>query len=92
MSAKQEDIAHAINSVLHLCSIEFAVAKGREWGQRLGTYLSRKRDEEAQQDQYSEDSFTKQERQIFGIFRASQPFIDYALSIKDIDFKALELK
>lgn len=74
----------ALNDILHFNNEQFKLSKGTEWGERLADLLFETRD--------SERELTKMERQIQFVLRASQPFIDYSMSIKNLDTSSLEIK
>ena len=88
---KQEDFEKAFNSVLHLNGESFKLSKGSTWGERLADHLIDKRNSEIENGVYSEQSLSKVEKQIFYILHSSQPFIDYPLSIKNLDPNKLEI-
>ena len=88
---KQEDFKKALNAVLRSGGEVFRLSKGAEWGRRLADSLCDKRGSEAQEGTYSEQTLTKIERQIRYTLRNSQPFIDYPLSVENLDNTALEI-
>ena len=91
ISEKAEGFEKAFNSVLLLHGEPFKLSKGIEWGQRLGDHLSHTRDSEAKAGIYSELSLSKIERQTLFVLRNSEPFIDYPLSIENVDPTTLEI-
>ena len=69
----------------------FKLSKGCEWGKRLADHLSDKRKCEAEAGVDSERTLSKIEQQTLFVLRNSQPFIDYPLSIKNLDLSTLEI-
>ena len=91
VNEKGEDFKKALNSVIHLSGESFKLSKGNEWGTKLANYLGDERESESQAGTYSEQKLTKIERQILFALRNSQPFIDYPLSIENLDHSSLEI-
>lgn len=81
----------AINDILRMSGHDFELGKGIEWGSRLAKFLNDKRESEYQAGIYSEDRISGFEKQIFRVQRSSEPFIDYPLSISDLDSSRLEI-
>ena len=92
LETKNKDFKRAFNDVLRCNYEEYHLSKGVEWGIRLANYLTDKRNSEAEQGKYSEDNLSKIERQIYHVLRASQPFINFSLSIEHLDMNNLEIK
>lgn len=88
---KGETFHKAINSILRMAGNDFELGKGIEWGSRLAIYLNDKRESEYQAGTYSEDSISGIEKQIFRVQWSSEPFIDYLLSVSDLDSSKLEI-
>ena len=74
----------ALNDVLYSNNEQFKLNKGPKWGERLADLLFDTRD--------SERELSKMERQIQFVLRGSQPFIDYPMSIENLDPASLEIK
>ena len=74
----------ALNDVLYCNNEQFKLSKGAKWGERLADLLFDTRD--------SERDLSKMERQIQFVLRGSQPFIDYPMSMKNLDPDSLEIK
>ena len=91
ISQKDADFKGAFDSVLRLNGDSFKLSKGTQWGQRLADYVSDIRDLEAETGTYTEQTLTKIERQILFVLHNSQPFIDYRLSIENLDLTTLEI-
>ena len=81
----------AFNDTLHENGERFQLSKGHEWGKRLADHLSGKRESEVEPGVDSEGTLTKIEQQTLFVLRNSQPFIDYPLSMKNLDFSTLEI-
>ena len=86
------DVSKMINYVLKENHVQFWVEKGTKWGIRLANYLNKKRNQEVENGDYSEDKLSKIEKQIEGIYRASQPHIDFPLSMENLDQESLEIQ
>lgn len=86
-----EPFDKAFNSVLHLSGQIFRLQKGSKWGKRLADLRFRKREDEARDGVYSEDSLFKIESQILAVLRGGQPDIDFLLSMDRIDVANLEI-
>jgi len=69
----------------------FKLSQGTQWGRELADYVSDIRDQEAKAGTYLEQTLTKIERQIVFVLHNSQPFIDYRLSVEDLDPATLEI-
>lgn len=91
ISQQNADFKRAFNSVIRLNGDSFKLSKGSQWGQRLADYLSDIRDLEAKAGTYSDQTLAKIERQILFVLHNSQPFIDYRLSIENLDPASLEI-
>ena len=91
ISKKKEDFRKALNWVLRSNGESFQLSKGPEWGARLADDLSDRRESEAKAEAHSEQTLTKIERQILFALRSSQPYIDYPLSIENLDQSTLEI-
>ena len=85
IETKAEKFEKALNSVLHLNGECYTLCKGTEWGERLGDYLSDKRESDAKAGVYSESCLSKIEGQILFVLKNSNPDIDYRLSIKHLE-------
>ena len=92
ISEKAEGFEKALNSVLLSHGEVFKLSKGTEWGKRLGDHLSDKRESEAEVGVYPEPTLSKIERQTLFVLRNSEPFINYPLSIKNLDPTTLEIQ
>ena len=92
VTQNKKDFKKALNDVLHRYGEMFKLSKGKEWGDRLGTFLSSKRDDEFKSGVYSEEALTKIEQQVLRVLRGSEPAIDYPLSIQEIDPSSLEIQ
>ena len=88
---KGETFHKAINGILRMSGHDFELGKGIEWGSRLANYLNDKRESEYQAGTYSEDRISGVEKQIFRVQWSSEPFIDYRLSVGDLDSSRLEI-
>ena len=89
---KGDDFQKAFNSVLHVNGEQFKLSKGKLWGERLADYLI---DERTKQGAAGTDPIqggSKIERQIRTVLRNSEPFIDYPLSIENLDPVRLEIQ
>ncbi len=86
-----EGFFKAINSVLHLNGEEFKLQKGTEWGNRLAHHRIRVRSEEVESGGYADEKLSKVERQCIAVFRGSQPYINYSMSVERIDVCRLEI-
>ena len=76
--------AKALNDMLHCNNEQFRLSKGAKWGERLADLLFDTRD--------SGRELSKMEQQMQFVLRGSQPFIDYPMSIKNLNPAALEIK
>ena len=88
---KNEDFKKTLDSVLYFHGEAYRLSKGTDWGNGLAELLSDKRDAELQAGEYSEESFTKIERQILRVLRGSEPSIDFPLSMENLHRKSLEV-
>lgn len=80
-----------VNHILSQNSVPFWIDKGQEWGERLARHLTLLRESQLEAGQYTEDGLTKIERQIFWVLRASEPNINYPLSIRNMNADSIEL-
>ena len=82
--SRNDKFQQALNYVLRCNNEQFRLSKGPKWGERLADLLFDTRD--------TERDLSKMERQIQFVLRGSQPFIDYPMSIKNLDPASLEIK
>ena len=99
INEKARDFEQAFNDICHLKGEgfnmkgkRFKLSKGYEWGKRLADHLSDMRESESKADVHSKLYLSKIERQTFFVLRNSQPFINYPLSVKNLDPATLEIK
>lgn len=88
---KSETFHRALNGVLYMANEQFELGKGVQWGERLANHLVEKRESEYGAGTYSKAMLTGIEQQIFGVQWSSEPFIDYRLSVDDLDPSKLEI-
>ena len=82
--SRNDKFQQALNYVLRCNDEQFRLSKGPQWGERLADLLFDTRD--------TERDLSKMERQIQFVLRGSQPFIDYPMSIRNLDSASLEIK
>ncbi|MDE0133081.1 MAG: hypothetical protein OXM62_09950 [bacterium] len=81
----------AINDILHICGESFALGKGAKWGRRLADQLIERIEAEADSDERRDEDLSSIEQQIRQVHWSSQPFINYPLTIQEIDPDELEI-
>lgn len=89
---KENNFKDAFDSVLFLNDVQFKLSKGKEWGERLATYLISARASQTEREGGSPQVKSKIERQIDYVIRNSEPFIDYPGSIERLDPAQLEIQ
>lgn len=91
LSKTPTSLKSVVNKTLFEHSVPFNINKGKEWGERLAKYLGDKRETQFSAGEYSEEVITKVERQILRVLRASEPNINYPLSIEHMNVDLIEL-
>ena len=89
---KSSDFKHALDSVLLMNGEQFKLSKGKEWGERLANHLISERASQAKVGGGPAQGGSKIERQIRSVIRNSEPFIDYPMSLENLDPAKLEIQ
>ena len=81
----------AFNKVMRLNREEYRLSKNVEWGIRLADHVIEPRLPETEGGEFSMRDLSRIEKQLFFVIKNGQPYIDYALSVENLDPERLEI-
>lgn len=81
----------AFNKVMRRNGEWYRLSKNGEWGRRLADHVIAPRLPETEGGEFSMSDLSRIEKQIFYVIKNGQPYIDYTLSVENLDRERLEI-